>query len=163
VNQTVEVLRDAGRVKRLHTVPTTEIHTLARHVYGSQVIALFLLERNPSADVGRVLKALLIHDAPEVETGDIPAPTKRRDIAIYDALERMEKQFYEGHKLNVRLTALEADLVKACDILDLGLAIKEEFIQGNTHHRLYLVRSNVLAYLSDFEHIPGVKEAVRWL
>lgn len=156
---THEELRRAGRVTRLHTVPTVGHHTLARHVYGAQVLALALLAKCPRADRGRVLEALLLHDAPEVETGDIPAPVKRGHPLLQAAMDNMEKAWYEARSIKLpELTDLEKRIVKSCDILDLGWACVEERQLGNQTRQLGLVYINVLAYLQDYIDVPGVTD-----
>jgi 5'-deoxynucleotidase YfbR-like HD superfamily hydrolase len=122
-------------------------------------MALALLAKCPRADRGRVLEALLLHDAPEVDTGDIPAPTKRSHPLLQAAMDNLEKQWYAKHDIKLpELTELEKRIVKACDILDLGWACVEERQLGNQTRQLNLVYMNVLAYLQDYIDVPGVND-----
>jgi 5'-deoxynucleotidase YfbR-like HD superfamily hydrolase len=155
--RTYDSLRRAGLVTRLHTVPTVGPHTLARHVYGAQVMALALLARCPRADRGRVLEALLLHDAPEVDTGDIPAPLKRAHPLVQAAMNNLEREWYADHDIKLPvLSDLEQRIVKACDILDLGWACVEEVRLGNATRQMRLVFANVCEYLQEYIDVPGV-------
>jgi 5'-deoxynucleotidase YfbR-like HD superfamily hydrolase len=162
--RTYEILRRAGLVRRLHTVPTLGGHTLNRHVYGAQILALALLERCPRANRGAVLETLLLHDAPEVYTGDIPAPVKRAHPLILAALDNMERNWYSSYDIKLpELTELEANIVRSCDILDLGWACVEEKRLGNRTREIELVYSNVREYMTAYQNIPGVDDIVAML
>lgn len=159
----VEVLRDAGRVKRLHTVDTVSEHNLERHVYGSMIIAEELCRLNDIYP-GEVLRILLIHDAPEVETGDIPAPVKRECEGLQRDLWTLESDFYNTHDIVVPTgTMLARDIVKAADTLDLAYAMLYEARRGNKHPRIIQVMKNCLSYLREQAHVKGVDEFVKHL
>ena len=159
----VNELYNAGDVKRLHTVNTLQTQTVGQHVYGSQIIAVELLNRAIEEGIEvravAVLIALLLHDAPEVVTGDIPAPTKRAMPGLNAELDKMEFDFYE--KLNIEvpeLTKAEADIVKSADVLDLMMTCVRERRLGNRHPRLAEVMRNVATYLNEQIHVAGVVE-----
>ncbi len=150
----LEVLYAAGEVKRLHTVPTLKSRTVAAHVYGAQCIAEELCALN-TVPPGPVLHALLYHDAPEVETGDVPAPTKRASKEIDLALEAMEEKFCKATGIPVIaprfFSVLEYDIVKAADYLDLGMICVQELMLGNRHQRIGLVLKNIIDYTRELE------------
>jgi 5'-deoxynucleotidase YfbR-like HD superfamily hydrolase len=159
----VEVLRDAGEVKRLHTVDTISSHTIARHVYGSQIIAVELCRLNDHP-TGPVLLQLLVHDAPEIDTGDIPAPTKRASPEINQALESMESAFYSSYMISLPfMTKVGHDIVKASDTLDLAFAALYEQRRGNRHPRIRMVFYNCMKYLEDQAYLIGIKEFKEYL
>lgn len=154
--ETFNLLRRAGQLKRLHTLRTVEAHTLARHVYGSLVVALDLLGRNEDCRMDHVMPALLVHDAAEVYTGDVPAPVKRASPMLDAALRKLEQQFMNDHGLNITLSEREGLLCKACDIIDLGWACVEEAYLGNRSDDLQAVLENVLSYLRECLAVYGV-------
>lgn len=168
----LEKLYDAGGVRRMHTIPTVRTHTIAEHVYGSMLIAVELFKLNVkvvaaeglSLSWERVMQALLVHDAPEVDTGDIPAPVKRASFAIEHALEVMEAEFYQEYAVDTRLlNSLEADIVKAADILDLVFNCVRERLMGNRHPRLGVVYDNAQRYAAEKVHLKGVVEMKMYL
>ncbi len=174
----LEVLYEAGEVKRLHTVPTLRHHSIAEHCYGAILIAteLIVLNRRPAAvqslalDYERIVKALMVHDAPEVFTGDVPAPVKRAaDAAFGDVLDELERVFYSKWGISMPgLNHVEQDIVKSSDTLDLGYRCLMERRMGNRHRILEAVFKNVMAYAIEKEHIDGVQKlrlnlAAEWM
>ena len=159
-NYAYHALRNAGHIKRLHTVQTVGAHTLQRHVYGAQVLALVLLDGRPRANRGAVLETLLLHDAPEVYTGDCPAPVKRKSPLLNAAYRALEADWYQEYDIRMPvLTKLEEDIVKACDYLDLGWACVEERRLGNIGAPLESVIINVMTYLHEVD-VPGLSSLV---
>ena len=164
----LSALYDAGEVTRLHTVPMLRPHTIAEHVYGSLLIASELVTLNvkmaaeSKLNVSRVkvMEALLIHDAPELRTGDAPAPVKRAFPAVDDAHAKMENDFYHEHDMEFPyLNELEEAIVKASDTLDLGFTIVRERRMGNCHPILKEVYDNVMLYtLMQTGKVGGVGE-----
>lgn len=159
----VSTLYESGRVKRLHTVPTVDTHTIASHVYGSMVFAMEICEimkLNPT----NVLRALLYHDAPELATGDLPAPVKREDPAVNERLNVMEARFYKTHGIDPgELSLEERDVVKACDTLDLAFCCLHERRMGNRTQRINHVFGNCLSYLQAQAHLLPVKTLIERL
>lgn len=154
----IEFMREAGDVKRLHTVRTVRSHTVAVHTYGAMSIAFELCALN-NVPVAPVLLALLVHDAPELETGDAPAPVKRANLAVRLAYNRMEADVVQEHNLfDPDLDEISRAIVKAADCLDLGFAALEERLLGNRTPRVYRVLANILSYTTEQMHIKGVAE-----
>lgn len=159
----VEVLREAGEIKRLHTLETFGHHTVARHTFGAQLIAAELCRENQLSR-GPVLYALLLHDTPEIDTGDVPAPTKRASPDIRAALSAMEDAFYDLHEIEFPvLSDLEMAVVKAADTLDLAFAALGEMRRGNTNPRMKMVFRNCMSYLTEQTHVAGVPEFMKYL
>lgn len=167
----IESLYDAGEVKRLHTVPTLRPNTIAEHVYGSMVIATELIKLNRvsaarqslSLSYEHVMSTLLVHDAPESVTGDVPAPLKRQLVALLqiDIYDELEQQYYRERKIEVPdLNPVEADIVKAADTMDLGYRCLMEFMLGNRHPRMHAVIENVIRYMLEKKHLDGVLDMV---
>lgn len=162
----VEKLYDAGDVKRMHAVATLRSHTIAEHVYGSMLIAveLYHLNLRTAAVQGlslswrNIVGALLVHDAPEVDTGDIPAPVKRVNPVINVTIEKLEMEFYRDFEIeNPELNRIELDIVKAADYLDLAMLCVRERLMGNKHPALWEVFSNVLTYTYERRNLEGVQ------
>lgn len=166
------LLYDAGQVTRLHTVPTQRRHTIAEHVYGSLLIATELVALNhltaaeqvTTLDYATVVRALLVHDAPELETGDVPAPVKRVSPTVDEELAKLEQLFYLRADLSTpQLNELERDIVKASDTLDLGMTCLYERMLGNRHPTLDKVFRNVIEYTHGQLHVVGVREMREFL
>lgn len=156
----------AGDVKRLHTVPTLRHHSIGEHVYGTIVIASELthLNRQRAAKAAmtlnyeHIIKSLLYHDAPELETGDVPAPVKRADKYLAEVYDKLDTAFFD--KVGIVLPLLneaERDIVKAADVLDLGFRVVQERLLGNRGYALGRVHANVQNYCHEHGHVIGVR------
>jgi 5'-deoxynucleotidase YfbR-like HD superfamily hydrolase len=103
-------------VKRWHMIDTTRTQTLAEHSANVALLAYYLAATSPQMYFGpsqNVAALALIHDIPEVFTGDIPSHTKRH-LAGLHALEKA---------VAPRLFTLQAPepielLIKLCDLAD---------------------------------------------
>lgn len=154
-------LYDSADVKRLHTVPTRAVQTVGQHTHGTMLFAAELIchARNAGHTINAewVLMELLTHDAPELVTGDIPAPVKRRSEGLVQTLAVMEVNFYADlHIESEELSELERGIVKASDILDLMMFCIRERQMGNHHPRIGVVMANVHSYLDAQLCVPGV-------
>lgn len=174
VYKRLRMLREAGDLKRMHTISTQRDHRIGQHVYGAMCIAVELCRIN-LMDPGPVLLTLLYHDAPERSTGDIPAPTKRASPAISNALELMENQFFDEYGLlepydilrmqnipHPGIMEIEEAIVKAADVLDLMQMCIHERMLGNRNQTLEWCYTNCDGYLATLEWVPGV-ENIRFL
>jgi 5'-deoxynucleotidase YfbR-like HD superfamily hydrolase len=111
-----DVLR-ADSVKRWQIVDILKDQSLAEHTYGVAMIAIELAKRL-GADQSRALFAAVLHDMPEVITGDIPTPVKEV-LAVRDRIDEIEKEIYfSGVNLNtfedVAHIVKQADLLESC-------------------------------------------------
>lgn len=173
----LQALYDAGQVKRLHTVPVLREHHIAEHVYGALLWLMELYEgaRQAAATAGLAINReavsvwLLYHDAPELITGDIPAPTKRA-IEAHDAMgysppiEEMEAKAY-SNLFNVTpptLNEWETMLAKTCDYLDLAMCCIRERQMGNQHPTLLMVFQNAMSYVGQCG-LPRIQFYERWM
>lgn len=157
----IEELYESGFVERLHTVKTHDRHTVAAHVYGSMIIAVELCGLN-GVDYKRILWTLLYHDAPEKDTGDIPAPTKR--LLNSAAIEDLENAFYDRLEISpMPHSEIENKIIKASDYLDLGYICLVERRMGNKTKHLDLVHSNIQKYLKEIIGIIGVQPFAHWI
>lgn len=160
----LEAMYLAGGVKRCHTIPTLFNRTISEHVYGAQLIAVELCNLN-GIEPGRVLQKLLYHDAPEVETGDLPANVKKGSKDLRDALARMEFDFMTRlYVADPECNDLESLIVAAADNLDFLFMCLNERRMGNRHPYLNVVfnRSNSYA-VTLMEKLNGVREVVMYV
>lgn len=102
--------------------------SVAEHSWRISLMALFLKDEFPQADINRVIKMCLIHDLGEIFTGDIPAFLKtQEDVAAEDrALENWVSTLPEPYCQKLRalyaemnaLESLEAKVYKALDKME---------------------------------------------
>lgn len=108
---TVRLMR-CQDLKRWHTVNVIRDQTLADHQWGVAIIACHLHQRLIGAEwdqMGSFLMDALIHDADEIEKGDIPSPAKEHMIRehkvspnavliqVADAIEAYQWIFNNSH------------------------------------------------------------------
>jgi HD containing hydrolase-like enzyme len=122
------LMRDAGAVKRYHTVRTARIQTVAEHTFG---VMQLIQQIYPDARK-EVLLAAMHHDLPEYVTGDVPAPIKRQLPRLAILLEEAERGTAPLHQ-DFNLTAFEEAVVKWCDLMELVFWCLEEVQMGNTY------------------------------
>lgn len=149
-------LYEAGEVRRLHTVPVHRAQTVAEHVYGSMLIAveLCIAEHEDASDI---LLTLLYHDAPELVTGDVPAPVKQESPMVAQGLAQLEDQFYQRLCIELpRLTPKAQAIVHASDNLDLAMSCLRERTLGNRHPTVQQVFNNAMQYLVEHIDVPAI-------
>ncbi len=97
-------IRAGGRVTRWHTLPILGQQTVAEHTFHVLTL-LSQLHANPST---ALIQALLFHDVPEFQTGDLPhAPFT--DAALDEALARVERQVAQRLALPVYGNLVDMD------------------------------------------------------
>jgi 5'-deoxynucleotidase YfbR-like HD superfamily hydrolase len=165
-------LYEAGDVKRLHCVDTVRPRTIAEHVYGSMLIATELIKLsrwssaalNQSVSYEAIISALLVHDAPEVETGDVPGPLKRRNEVLAAEYEKLEGRFYKDYGITFpQLGILENDIVAVSDSIDLAWLCLREMRLGNRTTQLSRVFRNIMSSVESRAHVAGVPDIYRHL
>lgn len=136
-------LRAAGHVQRCHTNQHHGLYLISEHV-GQAICLLFTLHPMPSQNL---VRALAFHDHPEILTGDIPAPAKRKIPLLRDYVEQLEAEYYEQHPLaqSGQLTDDDARWLKAIDSLELYLWCRDQELLGNQHATL--IAEKVIGYL----------------
>lgn len=126
--RTLESVLDAGLVKRYHTEDMNRQESVAEHSFGVAQIAIHLCG---GAITAGLLKACLWHDAPELVTGDLPAPIKWKHPIITTALDAIEEEFMDENNLNIFLTTHEKRILKWADGLHLMWYCLKERKRGN--------------------------------
>lgn len=111
-------LLDTGEVTRFHAVPTVTAQTVGHHTFG--VLAILMAIGCFSDPKCRwLLAAALLHDAPELYTGDIPFTTKRANKDLKLILDRLEAQAGIDYLFtSPRLTPRHQSLLKLADMLE---------------------------------------------
>ena len=149
----LRALYESGKVVRMHAVPTIFKHTVAEHVYGMLCIAQYLSELNGLDNVARcrVYEAVLIHDAPEVWTGDIPAHMKKKHPDIERALAPEEVGWLDSNDIDSEplQSVTEVKILRASDRLDLAMLCVHERSMGNTTHRIMEVFQRAISYAKE--------------
>ena len=141
IMHTVEKLKDTTR----HSYTSRGRHeSVAEHTFRLALMAYFIKDEFPEADMDRVIKMCLIHDLGEIFTGDIPAFDKTADDESTEArllfawvqglpapyAEEMSALFAE---MDAR-QSLEARLYKALDGLEAVIQHNEADISTWTEH-----------------------------
>lgn len=145
MNQT---LRNAGHVRRYHTLQTIGHQTVAEHSYFLVMILLELTNGKVSAEL---LKAAVYHDLPEVFTGDIPATAKWASPCLVQSLQILEDLFEDEHDLSVALSDEDKLLLKFADMAELVMYSLDQLRLGNRNMMDVCVRG--IDYL---ENMPFV-------
>jgi 5'-deoxynucleotidase len=141
----------ASNVGRWHSVPCHRYQSIAEHQYLVAMYFRELLKRiMPNHTLAERLLGLeytLVHDLPEVITGDMATPVKRHLESFYadgecplDLLESALCQDYADLKEEIEGTPL-ARIAKLADILEAIKFIKEEGKhQSNTYQSISVIR-----------------------
>lgn len=112
----------AGKVVRSHRHTFIQPQNIGNHSYGVVQLVRYL-----KPDCSRDLLLFAIdHDVPELLTGDVPYPVKRRN-GIGESLQDMEDEFYPLPKLSEE----EFFIVKLADMFEFWLTVCYERKMGN--------------------------------
>lgn len=125
----IQALREAGAVKRCHTIPIHGHYDVAQHCWNA-VTLLFCLHPDPSP---ALIKAVLYHDAGERYVGDLPAPAKwfSPDLSLLHG--RLEDMILERLGLNIDLLPEDWRWLKSLDLLEFYLFCLDQKAFGNQH------------------------------
>jgi hypothetical protein len=111
-------LLDAGEVSRFHAVPTIPVQSVGQHTYGVLAILLAMDTFVRPEDLP-LLTAAMLHDAPELYTGDVPFTTKRECPEVKAALDKAEFEYSCAHLfISPRLSPRQCTLLKLADMLE---------------------------------------------
>lgn len=126
---TLQRYRDAGAVTRFHAKRTLRSQSVAEHTFG---MLMLIRQVWPCVDAD-VYNAILHHDLPELDTGDVPGPAKRAHPALKSALDAVEAA--SGLQYPHRIPAWVAAMIQWADALECVLWCLEEVRLGNTFFR----------------------------
>ena len=139
-------IREGFNVKRFHTTHRTQEETVGHH---SANVCAILLRLDPTVRRD-CLVAALMHDVPEVYTGDVPAPFKWDHPSIGVGLKEGEAAYVMDMKIpDPFLTPKEKQLLKVADMVDLVLSSLEEMGRGNRYAKTLV--NNGQWYLQQME------------
>lgn len=127
--ETLKLIFKSSNVKRYHIHPVIGEQNIAHHSW-RLVMLLYYIVGNPS---GNLIKAALLHDVPEVVTGDTPYTAKKLSIDLKRALDQMEQAFLSNNDLEIILFDNEKSILKMCDMLELIWFCREQIDLGNAN------------------------------
>lgn len=143
----------SGRVTRYHNTPMLTRQTVADHTWGVCVCLQWLFDGEVSADL---LKAALYHDAPEIITGDLPAPAKVDNQHLVDALVVIEEQFKDSMDLHVALNNFERSMLSIADSMELLLHCAKEMHMGNGYGK-EILKKGYSYFQKKYNEIPSAE------
>lgn len=121
------LLRQAARVERMHTQPTTRQQTVGEHTFG----VLALIDCIAPEMTMNIWRAALYHDAAEAITGDTPATAKWKYPGLAKSLDQIESTIALKHEMVIPLADKEKDVLKFCDTMELTIFCIEEAERGD--------------------------------
>lgn len=149
LHELIKAHREAGDVKRMHTVPVVTDPSVARHSW-NMAILLWLLHPKPTFEM--IMKALT-HDNAERWIGDTPSPAKYRiNPGIKEELDAAEYEINKVIGCTFELTEDEAKWVRAVDLLEFLMYCEDELAMGNQNVKTSL--TNVRAHIAESDWIP---------
>ena len=119
-------LYQAGAVKRWHTKLTIKEQDVAAHSWGVAMVCMKIAPQDHE-----LMRAALLHDMAEVESGDIPYPFKKKWPTIKEELDVHEVQFNAENGATCFLNARQTHMLKWADMFELLLWCKRELKLGN--------------------------------
>jgi len=176
----VSEARAASEVQRCHTFHTHRPYSVGQHSYNAAMLALSLKADGecsmPAADIEQAVMMLLVHDIPEIYTGDVPGNVKWLNPVLAAVLSEAEYAWVERavpkelhhlfykfldadmpEDIAARLSAIHA-LVKWCDVMELWLFLNEELEVGNRHTRVIACIAACEAWMCDAERSAFCKK-----
>lgn len=124
------MIREAFNVQRYHTVHPKILNQTVGHHTANVISTLFFLynDRPPI----EVIWNALVHDVPEIVTGDIPAPAKWAFPALEKGLDTAEQIVRNDNVLQgYVLSEMDIGLLKFADMFDLCCHAMDEMMAGN--------------------------------
>lgn len=123
----IRLLREAGNVRRCHTLTIIGDYTVGKHSHDALSI-LLVLHPNPSL---QLIRHVAWHDSAERWIGDWPSPVKRAFPTLWprDAEEALLTQL--GVPTNGELTQEEHEWATAVDLLEFLFWCEEQAELGN--------------------------------
>lgn len=155
--------RSLMEIKRYQNKYCFKKRSVAEHMWSVAKIAegLAIWESKKfknKVDMARVLQKAINHDMIEQSTGDILGPTKKKTLAMRDAIEEIEelafKEDIEKHLpkswrgqfrsyiLNPKTDDVEGQIIRAADIIDTMIESLEEIKLGNDIFKAVLIDSS---------------------
>jgi len=114
---------------RYHTVRTLTSETVGHH---SHMVAMLCIILHPTENPSTALLwGALTHDLAEHQTGDIPSPAKR-EYGIGEQVSELEERLLTSALLDMKLSNMDARILKLADLAQGALFCVRELQLGNT-------------------------------
>ena len=163
-----ERLKDATR----HCYTSGGRHeSVAEHSWRAALMAYFLRDEFPEADMDKVIKMCLIHDMGECFTGDIPVFEKTKENEnteekllntwVGSLPEPYASEMAELYGEMAERKTLEAKIYKAIDSLEAVIQHNESDIRTWTPNEYELNRTYAFDRVTFSEYMMGLREVIR--
>ena len=165
---TAEKLKDATR----HCYTSGGRHeSVAEHSYRAALMAYWVADEFPEADMDKVIKMLLIHDLGECFTGDIPtclktkADEQKEEELLYAWVQTLPMPYREDmlslYREMAERETMEAKIYKALDNLEAVISHNESDISTweDNEYELNLVYGNDKVAFS--EYLMKLRDTIR--
>jgi 5'-deoxynucleotidase YfbR-like HD superfamily hydrolase len=146
---------DAGQVRRWHTKGyVIREDNVAAHSWGV-VMWILMLHPNPSTSL---LRAAATHDVPEFLTGDMPRWAKQENPKLKQELDLAEAAISKewGFITEENLTLDDRQWLKAADLFDAWMFIRQNLLAGNLH-----LKDSYWKALHEFDNVNVPEEIER--
>jgi len=120
---------ESGAVARYHAKRAHTHQTVADHAWGVALVLMWMY--HPQLPPSKSFQRALLHDAPELITGDVPAPAKWRSPELKAALTKLEQEISE--EMGLPVFDYEDPLHDFCDNAELVMHCIAQYKMGNTH------------------------------
>ena len=121
---------DAQYVQRYHADSVRDHQTVGAHTYGVMVLVDYVMDGEQSR---KLMRKVLLHDVPEVVTGDMPYTAKRNNTELRRVMDAAENAaMLAWGEPQIVLNALEQMIYKFCDLAEAGFHALREIQMGNT-------------------------------
>jgi 5'-deoxynucleotidase YfbR-like HD superfamily hydrolase len=138
----IAAYRCAGQTERAHTLPHHGSYSVAQHSAQALSLLFLLYPGEPSVSL---IKAVLWHDLPERELGDIPAQAKWYNSGLHEAYRQAESNVFamrypRAHFALNNLTPDEREWLRGVDYLELMLWCGDQVGLGNANASIVVER-----------------------
>ena len=170
---TIEQMLRTGHVKRWQIVRTAREQTIAEHMYRVWVISKFILGaiNSPSLLGIITLEWALMHDVPEVVTGDIATPAKaamRAAVPEGDPIRTIELSLSDEYRMlweNSKKHWMEGyptpyEIVKLADLTEAYAFITCE---GIGHHGRAVMQGAFSAMYAQLDVMRNKYQTIDWM
>ncbi len=163
-----ERLKDATR----HCYTSGGRHeSVAEHSWRAALMAYFLRDEFPDADMDKVIKMCLIHDLGEAFTGDIPtfaktqADEETEELLLNNWVRTLPEPYASEMETLYQEMAerqtIEAKIYKAIDSLEAVIQHNESDIKTWTPNEYELNRTYAFDRVAFSEYLMGLREEIR--
>lgn len=169
----LDVLSVAERLKdeTRHSYTSGGRHeSVAEHSWRAALMAFFLRDEFPEADMDKVIRMCLIHDLGECFTGDIPAFDKTQDHEdteeklLYDWVSTLPEPYATEmtalYQEMAERQTLEAKIYKAIDGLEAVIQHNEADIKTWTPNEYELNRKYAYDKVAFSEYLMALREVI---